>query len=60
MVSACFFHFAQRRMKLIGWEDIRNLDRLQRSDAARRCLSQTAVKQLRRADNLSTASKRHV
>lgn len=27
MVSACFFHFAQRRMKLVGWEEIRNVDR---------------------------------
>lgn len=36
MVSACFFHVGQHQLKLIGWEGIRNLDRLQRSDAARR------------------------
>lgn len=58
MVSACFFHVGQHQLKLVGWEEIRNLDRLQKE---RRCMAATeqttAVKRRHRVDASGTAAK---
>lgn len=56
MVSACFFHFGLRRVKLLGWEGIRKSGCTSEKRRCSGALSQTAEKQRRRVDKLQPSA----